>query len=133
MVLPHIGVRTVGARVMMAWRGGRASSRALNDAIPFLEQAQLVNLLQVNPPHEHDQDERKLRTYLQYHNIKVTADKLTADDVSIGDIILNRACDQGIDLIVLGVFARTRFGALGLGPVSKYLLEHMTVPILMSR
>ena len=117
---------------MLAWRGGKASSRALNDAIPFLERAFLVNVLQVNPLENHSLDMAKLDTYLKTHGIKSAADKLTTDDISVGDIILNRACDQGIDLIVIGVFARTRFGALGLGPVGKHLLEHMTVPVLMS-
>jgi len=134
LILPHTWKSaTLGKRIMLAWRGGKASARALSDAIPLMAKADMVNILQVNPKRSKKQDDEKLLGYLDVHGIKATIDKLIADEISTGDMLLNRACDQGIDLIVLGVFARTTFGALGLGPVGKYLLGHMTVPVLMSR
>ncbi len=134
LVVPHSGeFKSVGERVMVAWRGGRASSRALNDAIPFLVQAQQIHLMMVNPLEHFEQEARNLCTYLARHGIKATSDRLSANEVRAGDILLNQACDLGIDLMVLGVFSHRRLGKKDLGPVGRHFLEHMTIPVLMSR
>ena len=52
--------------------------------------------------------------------------------VSIGDMLLNRCADEGIDLMVLGAFSQFRRGNQILGDVGRYLLQSMTVPVLMS-
>jgi nucleotide-binding universal stress UspA family protein len=47
-------------------------------------------------------------------------------------MLLNRCADEGIDLLVMGAFAQSRRGQQTLGDVGRYLLEFMTVPVLMS-
>ena len=134
LVVPrHWEFHTIGQRILLAWRGGRASSRALNDAIPLLEQAEQVKLLMVNPGDDFELQAGNLRSYLGQHGITASVDRLTAEDVHAGDILLNQACDLEIDLVILGVFAHRRLGKVGLGPVGKHILEYMTTPVLMSR
>lgn len=134
LVIPRSGVfKTVGQRVLLAWRGGMASSRALNDAMPLLELAQQVNLLMVNPEEYFEKQAGKLNGYLAHHGISAAIDKLSAEDIRVGDILLNQTCDLGIDLVVMGVFAHRKRGKTSLGPVGKHFLEHMTIPVLMSR
>ncbi len=117
---------------MLAWRGGRASARALNDAIHFLEQARQVSLLMVNPDENFEQQAASLCAYLGHHGVTATIDRLFAEDVRAGDILLNQACDLGIDLVVMGGVAQKKLGKVNLGPVGKHFLEHMTIPVLMS-
>jgi nucleotide-binding universal stress UspA family protein len=50
----------------------------------------------------------------------------------VGDVLLNSACENKMDLLVMGAFAPTRRGAYMLGPVAKHLMNHMTVPVLIS-
>jgi nucleotide-binding universal stress UspA family protein len=135
LVIPNWGeFATIGESVMVAWRSGRAASRALNDAIPVLQRAKTVKLLMVNPSENFESEAENLCSYLAHHGISASSDRVSADDLSAGDILLNQACDQGTDLIVLGVLARTRLGvSVGLGPVGSHFLEHMTIPVLMSR
>ncbi len=134
LVIPRFGeFKTVGYRVMLAWRGGKASSRALNDAIHFLEEAQKVNLLMVNPGENFEAHAASLCEYLAHHGVIASLDRLSVEDVHAGDVLLNQACDLGIDLVVLGVVAHRRLGKTGLGSVGKHFLEHMTLPVLMSR
>jgi nucleotide-binding universal stress UspA family protein len=133
LVIPNTGeFRAIGERVMVAWRGGKASSRALNDALPFLAGASEVHISMVNPRGTFEKEGEDLCNFLARHGIRALADQISANDVSAGNILLNQACDLGIDLIVLGVLPRHRFGAVGLGPVGKHFLEHMTIPALMS-
>jgi nucleotide-binding universal stress UspA family protein len=134
LVIPRTGAfETIGQRVMLAWRGGMASSRALNDAIPLLEKAKQVNLLMVNPEEYFEKQAGKLNRYLAHHGISASIDKLSAEDIRVGDILLNQACDLEIDLVIMGVFAHRKRGKSGLGPVGKHFLEHMTIPVLMTR
>ena len=109
LVIPKSGeFKTVGQRILLAWRGGRASSSALNDAIPFLAQAKQVNLLMVNPGEHFEKQTLSLSAYLGHHGITAAVDKLSADDVHVGDILLNQACDLGSDMVVLGVHANRK-------------------------
>ena len=134
LIIPRSGeFKTAGKKIMLAWRGGKASSRGLNDAIHFLEQAEQVNLLMVNPRDNFETQADRICAYMSHHGVTASVDRLSVDDVYAGDVLLNQACDLGIDLVVLGVVAHRRLGKTGLGPVGKHFLEHMTIPVLMSR
>ncbi len=134
LIIPNAGeFGTIGEHVMVAWRGGRASSRALNDAIPFLQGARQVKISMVNPRENYEKEAEDLVAYLAHHGIRASSDRISADDISAGDVLLNQACDLGIDLIVLGLQARRRLGSIGTGPVAHHFFEYMTIPVLMSR
>jgi nucleotide-binding universal stress UspA family protein len=133
LIIPNTGeFQSVGERVVVAWRGGKASSRALHDAIPFLRDARTVNVVRVNPADGLTADTGKLRTYLACHGIKAAVEEVKSEDIRIGDTLLNEACDLEADLIVLGIVPQVRRGVLGLGPVARHFLDHMTLPVLMS-
>jgi nucleotide-binding universal stress UspA family protein len=134
LIVPNKGeFKTVGERIMVAWRRGKASSRAVNDALPLLKLARQVNVVRVNPQGgDFENDVVNLQTYLERHGIHSLADKLRSDDIRVGDLLLNQACDLGADLVVMGIFPSGRIGTAGSGPVARYFLEHMTIPVLMS-
>ena len=121
----------VGTRAMVAWRSGRASSRAVLDALPLLTQAETVYLLSFATSNEElSQGEhtlKKLADYLAQHAIKTTTEVRLISGIGFGDALLNRAADEGIDLLVAG-------GALPAAPapMAAQLLKEMTVPVLMS-
>jgi nucleotide-binding universal stress UspA family protein len=52
--------------------------------------------------------------------------------LSVCDLLLSRAGDLDADLIVAGAYHHSRFREAMLGGVSRDLLDHMTVPVLMS-
>jgi nucleotide-binding universal stress UspA family protein len=47
-------------------------------------------------------------------------------------MLLSRAVDSGADLIVMGAYGHARVRELVLGGVTRHILEHMTMPVLMS-
>jgi nucleotide-binding universal stress UspA family protein len=55
---------------------------------------------------------------------------LANDDV--GELILSRAADNDIDLIVMGLYGHSRLGEVILGGTSRTLLSSMTVPLLVA-
>jgi nucleotide-binding universal stress UspA family protein len=52
--------------------------------------------------------------------------------VSIADALLDHASDIGADLLVIGGYGHSRAREIILGGVTRDLLQHMTVPVLMS-
>jgi nucleotide-binding universal stress UspA family protein len=47
-------------------------------------------------------------------------------------VILSRAADHDVDLIVMGVYGHSRLRERVLGGVSRTLLSSMTVPLLVA-
>ena len=137
LVVPYAGTfPTVGERVLVAWKAGRESTRAVNDALPLLKDARQVNLLAVNSSANYGDDSESLCSNICLHlsrqGIGANADKVLAATASVGDTLLNRAFEEGFDLLVMGAYAHTPQGTLVLGAVAKHLLKEMTVPVLMS-
>lgn len=136
LIVPYAGDFTdLGKRVLLAWRGGPESSRALHDAMPLLRQTETLRVISVQGHggdeayRAHDADICK---HLVRYELPVVCEKLNAGGLSIGDMLLNRAADQGSDLLVMGAFSQSRRGHQTLGDVGRYMLEFMTLPVLMS-
>lgn len=133
LIIPYTDSYTdFGIRVLVAWKSGRESTRAVNDAIPLLVKADIVNILDINPANPAINEGEKLCDHLACHDIKAKAEQATAAELSVGDILLNRASVEGSDLLVMGAYSHTRLGASALGEVARHILKHMTVPVLMS-
>lgn len=134
LVVPRVGGgERIGQRVLVAWDGGRAAARALGDALPALQMAEAVSVLSINA----DEDAAAMAgvdiaTHLARHDVHVEAQHLRADDVGVGQMLLSRAADFGADLIVMGAYGHARWRELVLGGVTEHMLDHMTVPVLMS-
>lgn len=123
-------------RVMVAWNGSRESTRAVNDALPLLQQARKVVVMAVNPggglDGHGDVPGADLSLHLARHGINAEAQQVQADDLNAGQLLLSRCADEEIDLLVMGAYGRSRVRELVLGGVTRHVLEHMTVPVLMS-
>ena len=66
------------------------------------------------------------------HGVKADVASTTASDIEVGDAILSRAADLGADLLVMGAYGHSRMREYASGGVTKHMLDHMTVPALMS-
>lgn len=133
LIVPYTGsYRDFGTRVLVAWKSGRESTRAVNDAIPLLAKADVVNILGVNPADPAINEGERLCVHLACHDIKARAELATAAGISVGDVLLNRASVEGSDLLVMGAYTKTRLGNQTLGDVARHILKHMTVPVLMA-
>jgi nucleotide-binding universal stress UspA family protein len=53
-------------------------------------------------------------------------------DIGIMDTLLNNAADLGSDLLVMGAHGHIGLPFVSRGAGTRYILRHMTVPVLMS-
>jgi nucleotide-binding universal stress UspA family protein len=137
IVVPYAGsFPHVGSSIMVMWNASREAARALNDALPLLKKAKRVSVVSVNPGREMrdigDLPGADISHQLARHGVHVESAPTYAEDIDIGDIILSRASDMSADLIVMGGYGRSRFREMILGGATHSLLEHMTVPVLLS-
>lgn len=137
LIIPYAGsFTTVGERVLVAWKAGRESTRAVNDALPLLKKARRVDVLAINSSETYGDDSESLCAgicqHLARHQIQASPEQMVVSNYPIGDALLNRACDEGYDLLVMGAYAHTPQGKMALGVVAAHLLKQITVPVLMS-
>ena len=137
LFVPYAGqFKTVGERVMIAWKDSRESARAVADALPFLKDAKKVFAVAVTPDADdslHDlRSDRHVAAFLRRHDVDATVQRIAAPDIAAGELLLSQAADFGADLIVMGAYSRPRITALIWGGVTRVMLSSMTVPVLMS-
>ncbi|MDD5286123.1 MAG: universal stress protein [Desulfuromonadaceae bacterium] len=136
LVVPYAGsFETAGERIMVAWKTGRESVRSLNDAMPLVEKALNVSVVCVASeqiPSDNESQIIGVGNYLARHAVTVRTDCICTGDLSIGDTILNLACEHSADLLVMGAYAPTRRRTLELNPIAQHILSHLTVPVLLS-
>ena len=137
LVVPYVGTfPTIGKDILVAWDASRLATRAVNDSLPLLKTAKKVHLLAVNPAGGHNGHGEipcaDISLHLARHGVNAEASSIRADDLDVGDAILSRAADFGVDMIVMGAYGHARWRELVLGGATHHILRHMTVPALMS-
>jgi|FEC22Drversion2_1045045.scaffolds.fasta_scaffold00703_7 nucleotide-binding universal stress UspA family protein len=137
IVVPHIGAAaSPGKTVMLCWNASRESARAATDALPFLKGAKKVIVLLVDPKSTNNghgaEPGADVATWLTRHGVEVSVQRDVAVDSDVGAVILSRAADHDVDLIVMGLYGHSRLREMVLGGASRTLLGSMTVPVLMA-
>jgi len=134
LLLPYAGsFANVGGRVLVAWNGSAQAARAVNDALPFLQSAERVLIVTVNPARVDHAEDIDIVAHLARHGVAPEISNIVTDrDSNVGDVLLSRTTDEAADLIVMGAYDHSRLRELVLGGVSRALLGHMTVPVLMA-
>lgn len=134
LIVPAAGAfSTVGTRVLVAWRNGREAARALHDALPIMQRAELVTLLAVASEEESHQSQwEAVQEHLLHHGIKARTELLPVTSATLADSMLNYACEGGYDLLVMGAYRPGSRRGSQLGDVAGQILREMTIPVLMS-
>lgn len=137
LVVPHIGAPAKPAKTaMLCWNASRESARAASDALPFLKEAKKVMVLVVDAKTTASghgaEPGADVATWLARHGVEVTVQRDVAADADVGGVILSRAADHDVDLIVMGLYGHSRLREMVLGGASRTLLASMTVPVLMA-
>jgi nucleotide-binding universal stress UspA family protein len=137
LVCPYIGAQfPLAERVVVAWNATREAVRAVNDALPFLVRAKKVEVIAVNPEPgdagDGDIPSADICLHLARHGVKAEAHLIQASEIEVGDVLLSRTAEEAGALVVMGAYGHSRLREMVLGGVTRHLLEHMTVPVLMS-
>lgn len=137
LIIPYAGhFPTIGQRVTVAWSARREATRALFDALPFLVSAERVRVVSVNPLREAkpagDLPGAEIGAALARHGVRCEVGTAVSSEIAVGDVLLSGLTDDDADLLVMGAWGHSRMRELVFGGATRHILEHMTVPVLMS-
>lgn len=135
LIVPRLG-RFVEPfkRVLVAWNGSRESTRALHAAMPLIEAADSVVLLE-GRMREHMPSVSKvpnldIGAYLNRRSKRVELGGEDVADAGASDVILKAAAAKQCDLIVMGAYGRSGLARLILGGATSEVFAKATLPIL---
>jgi nucleotide-binding universal stress UspA family protein len=132
LVVPFAGrFDTLGATVLVAWNESREAARAFSDAMPMLQRASKVILLTQRQAEEPEPPLEALLAWFARHSVHPQPVQ-EVSDLDFGNLLLSRAADMSVDLIVMGCYGHSRLTERVLGGATHSLLHQMTVPVLMS-
>lgn len=137
IVFPAYGeIFKLGSRIMVAWKGGRESVRAVHDSLPLMRQAASVSIVAVSSSRDEQIRERQaiaaMCDHLERAGIKASGDVVTPVADSICDTLLVQASQEQADLLVVGAFAYKSSRAPVLSPLTRDLLVKSNIPLLVS-
>jgi nucleotide-binding universal stress UspA family protein len=138
LTIPYVGTPKAGfgRRVLLAWDASREAARAASDALPLMTRADRVTVLTVNPQAARaahgEEPGADIALVLSRHGVTAEAQSMTVREVGVDEAILSRLADEGSDLLVMGCYGHARLRELILGGTTRHILQHMTVPVLMT-
>jgi nucleotide-binding universal stress UspA family protein len=138
LLVPYAGTfETVGTTALIGWTPTRESARAVHDALPLLGSSANVTVLTVELPGTTSETDAAptadIAEHLGRHGLTVTAARtVVSDGLPAADVLLDYAADIGADLLVVGGYGHSRTREMIMGGVTRDLLRHMTLPVLMS-
>ena len=137
LVIPYVGrFETFSTKILVGWNNSREAARAVSDAIPLLAKAASVTILEASPlgrkPAPDDATSADITRHLGRHGISAETARTVMTNISASDALLSYAADVSAEMLVVGGYGHSRLRELMLGGVTRELLQHMTLPVLMS-
>ena len=138
LLIPYAGTfPTLGRTVLIAWTETREAARAVGDALGLIDADAAITVLTIAPPGSGGAGVvvpgAEIAAHLARHGLTVSAATTVRDAVvNDSDVLLSYAADLGADLLVMGGYGHSRVRELALGGVTRDVLRHMTLPVLIS-
>ena len=135
LISPQSHAALSARRILIAWKDTRETRRAVQSALPFLQQAEHVTLVEVAEDLLEAQAQAHLadvEAYLSRHGIKVGVKAVLKPHGAIAHQLTTAAADNRADLIVAGAYGHTRLGEWIFGGATRGLLHTSKLCCLFS-
>lgn len=123
-------------RALVAWDSSQAASCAVHSAMPYLLDAEEVNVVCFDPISTQDEagadPGADLAVWLSHHGCSVVVSQEPSGGKEIAKCIQSRAEELGADLIVLGAYGHSRLVQSVFGGTTRAMLEQAELPVLVA-
>jgi nucleotide-binding universal stress UspA family protein len=133
LIAPQVTPPMIGARVCVAWNGTAESASSVQSALPWMQRAESVAILTAEGYQRRGPGAADLAAYLALHGIRPEIVTFKSVSGSVGAGLLAAAANFGCDLLSMGAYSHSRLRQLILGGVTRHVLEHSTLPVMMNR
>ncbi|QQP90863.1 universal stress protein [Skermanella sp. TT6] len=132
LLAPERPPAKIGGTVAIAWNGGAECARAVAAAMPFLIRAAAVRIVTADTAVTSAEEAARLADYLAWHGIQPAIDTIRPAKESVGAALIARVGELEADLLVMGGYGHSRVREMILGGVTRYVLSHPGLPVLMA-
>lgn len=130
LALPPDVSGDLGRTVLVAWNGSHEATRAVHDALPFLQGAKNVILCAVGK--EAGATLEPAAEMLRRHGVAVQPATVDQPDGDAGEVLLAEAAAHGVDLLVMGAYGHARLRELVFGGATRHVMREAGLPVLFS-
>ncbi len=121
------------AHVMVAWNGSLEATRLVGQSIALLREAARVTVVHARTERFEEARAADLCGYLRWHGIVAEAVTLGMEEpLPVGTAILAEAERRGASMLALGAYTHSRVREFLLGGVTRHVIEHAHIPMLMA-
>jgi nucleotide-binding universal stress UspA family protein len=135
LVVPEGVAALRGEHVVIGWKDTREARRAVQDALPFLQEATRITIVEACGPGEETTALGRLDDlthYLARHRIKGGPRVMLEQEASGSAQLLRIAQEERADLLVTGAYGHSRLGEWMFGGMTRELLATSPICCLMS-
>jgi nucleotide-binding universal stress UspA family protein len=133
LIAPPAVPQTLGSRCCVAWNGSTEGAAALAAMVPWLRAAAAVRVIHATEYQRRGAPAEALLPYLALHGIEAEIVAFRPVNRDLGAGLLAAAAAFGADLLGMGAYSHSRLRQLILGGVTRHVLGHARLPVLMSR
>jgi len=116
---------------LVAWDGSREAEAALRAAVPLLQLAERVTILEIDDE-AHKVSAIEAAEYLSRHSVKATICRRPAAKDGASAVILNEVESESAAYVVMGGFGHSRLVEAMLGGVTRRMLCESPVPLFLA-
>jgi nucleotide-binding universal stress UspA family protein len=125
-----LGLNLVGPAVV-AWNGSQESCNALRLTLGMLKEASVVHIVTV-ADEENEFPSTSAAKYLARHGVKAELHNWPREGRSIAAALIDAANVLSASYVVMGAYGHSRFRETMLGGVTRDMLRHSPLPLLLA-
>lgn len=119
-------------KIMIGWNNTVPAAHGISAAMPFLEKAEVIELVCLQPPGAADFDTDAVTAYLKAHGVACSEVHLRILGSALHQSLAKFACENRADLLVIGGFSHSRVRETLLGGVTNQFLRDPPLPVLLA-
>ncbi len=124
--------RTIGRRIVVGWKPGKAAEQTVKAALPWLRKAEKVSVVWTAKAGAEPYDQ-SARAFFAKTGIEANIIRLEPGRQSVGLQLLDETKRLGGDCLLIGAFRRSALWETLLGGVTHDVLNHAELPVFLMR
>lgn len=134
MVLPPAYEKGIQARIAIAWNDNVESVRAVTAAMDFIKGANTVDVITAESEKTAGSAADKMIRYLRCHDIEARKHIIPKGrNRVVGESLLDKCYELASDLLVVGGMTHNRWREMTFGGVTRHVLAHAELPVMMAQ
>lgn len=115
---------------MIAWNGSPEAANSVRAALPLLKLASAVQVISFDEDQSFPMAD--VRRYLAAHGVTAGCNDHKLNGKTVGEALCHISTSLSAAYVVMGAYGHTRFREAVLGGVSRHMLAHSPIPLLLA-